>query len=58
MLYFFILGEPYEMGEEEEGEKQASFSSGKQPKHLFRDAENRIIGGVGAGLGAYLNTDP
>jgi len=46
------------MGEEEEGEKQASFSSGKQPKHLFRDAENRIIGGVGAGLGAYFNTDP
>lgn len=29
-----------------------------EPKRLFRSRTNRMLGGVCAGLGAYLNVDP
>jgi len=30
----------------------------KQPKRLYRNPENRVLGGVCSGLGAYFNADP
>ncbi|MEA3504527.1 MAG: PspC domain-containing protein, partial [Bacteroidota bacterium] len=54
-----ILGEPYEMDENEAEEEKPSHSSFRpKTKQLFRDPDNRIIGGVGGGLGTYFNTDP
>ncbi|MGN1214882.1 MAG: PspC domain-containing protein [Candidatus Cryptobacteroides sp.] len=41
--------------------KGADFSysgaKGEQPRHLFRDPDNKAIGGVAAGLAALLNLD-
>lgn len=30
----------------------------EQPKRLYRNPENRVLGGVCSGLGAYFNADP
>jgi len=30
----------------------------KQSKRLYRNTENRVLGGVCSGLGAYFNSDP
>lgn len=56
-----IMGQPedyLEMDEEAENDskRQAEFSSTK--KRIFRDTDNRIVGGVSAGLAAYFNIDP
>jgi len=54
------LGEPAEMMDEEEQEQEEKpprFDF-DQPKRLYRDPDNKIIGGVGGGMGAYFNTDP
>jgi phage shock protein PspC (stress-responsive transcriptional regulator) len=37
--------------------RQEEDSSPKQPKKLYRDEENKVIGGVASGLAAYLNLD-
>jgi len=53
-----ILGEPSEMEEDEEQEEKPPRFDFEQPKRLYRDPDNKIIGGVGGGMGAYFNTDP
>ena len=60
-----IMGNPKEMGQaEEESEEEPSFEqeyTGKQHsksgKKLFRDPEERILGGVCSGLAAYFDLD-
>ncbi len=55
------LGEPSEIsGEEEQDNPGPSFSSRTEPapKRLFRDPDNKYIGGVCGGLGAYFQIDP
>lgn len=55
-----IMGEPeaYEMDEEEFEEKSThTTSSGNATKKLFRDIDNKYIGGVSSGLGHYLGVD-
>lgn len=47
-----VLGRPDEM-DGESGE-----SKHRQPKRLMRDVENKKLGGVCAGLGAYFAVDP
>ncbi|KRO83900.1 MAG: hypothetical protein ABR87_05350 [Cryomorphaceae bacterium BACL7 MAG-121220-bin83] len=37
---------------------EASVSSGKAMKRLFRDVENGFVGGVSGGLGSYFQLDP
>lgn len=53
-----IMGQPQEFESgayyQEEKQKGASY----RPKRLFRNPDNKIIGGVCGGIGAYLNTDP
>ncbi len=56
------MGEPQDIIDEEE---EASTSKAKEEKgakgyskRLYRDPDNRVIGGVCGGLGAYFNVDP
>ena len=57
------LGEPEEITEEAEqqtGKEKAGAetSSSFGQRRLYRDPENNMLGGVCAGLAAYLNIDP
>ncbi len=57
------LGEPAEMsddGNESTGRRETSDYSSEDPapKQLFRDPDNKYIGGVCSGLAAYFNIDP
>lgn len=54
-----ILGKPSDFGDENESEEKENEESYiyKKSKRLYRDRENGLLGGVSAGLGAYLNID-
>ncbi|MBR8535091.1 PspC domain-containing protein [Carboxylicivirga sediminis] len=60
------IGEPSEIVDEEEAETQenagkstsSSSSTYVGKRSLFRDPDDRILGGVCAGLGAYFDVDP
>ena len=55
------LGEPQEMSEEEEPqkeEKEKRAYSSNVGKRFFRDPDNKVISGVCAGIAAYFNIDP
>ncbi len=59
------LGEPAEISGNDEGankSKTRDYSTRDEepppPKRLYRDPENKYIGGVCGGLGAYFNVDP
>lgn len=51
-----LMGKPSDFGENEENKSYES-SDINTPKRLFRDADNRVIGGVCSGLANYLNLD-
>lgn len=57
-----IMGQPFEFTEEAE-EAEAGSGSGEKAryytpqKRLYRDPDNKIIGGVASGIAAYLNVD-
>ncbi len=57
---FEIMGEPEDFLDEEsqKEEPKRRYRSQKTSKRLFRDPDNRILGGVCGGLGAYFNIDP
>lgn len=50
------MGEPSDFTEDEEEQQYYNYSSSY--KRLYRDPENKIIGGVASGIGAYLHLDP
>jgi phage shock protein C len=53
-----LMGTPADMGiDEEESEKSSNASYEKLGKKFFRDGEDKVLGGVCSGLGAYLNVD-
>ena len=52
------MGEPAEFTEDESEENQYYTTYSASYKRLYRDAENKIIGGVASGIGAYLHVDP
>lgn len=54
-----LMGTPSDMGIEDEYEEQASnqTSSAKTSKKLFRDPNDRVLGGVCSGLAAYFGMD-
>lgn len=61
-----VMGTPEEFGASEEGqeqeedqkqEKRASSKSWKTGKRLFRDPDEKVIGGVCSGLAAYFGVD-
>lgn len=55
------LGRPADFdgpGEEDEETKESGTYIYKKSKRLYRDHENALLGGVGAGVGAFLNMEP
>jgi len=55
-----LMGQPTEMDEEPDQETHQEKTSypNRQPKRLYRDIDNRTIGGVASGLANYFNVDP
>ena len=51
-----IMGHPADFDEDSE-EAQTSYLIHKGKKRLFRDIDDRMLGGVCSGLGAYFNID-
>ncbi len=55
------LGEPAQISEEEPGEKkrpETEYTTQTVNKRLYRDPDDRFIGGVCGGMGAFFNIDP
>jgi phage shock protein PspC (stress-responsive transcriptional regulator) len=52
-----IIGKPEDFGQVSEEETKYVYT-GAQRKKLYRNTDDRIIGGVCGGFGAYLDTDP
>lgn len=54
-----VMGNPSQFANEEEaqGNEQAS-SAGSRYRRMYRDPDNRVLGGVCSGLGAYWGIDP
>jgi len=52
-----IMGDPHEISGDEE-QASASRERSYGPRRLYRDPDDRMIGGVCSGLGAYLGLDP
>ncbi|MFP4041223.1 MAG: PspC domain-containing protein [Bacteroidales bacterium] len=52
-----IIGYPEDFSENHQNKNQED-NTMKETKRLYRDPDNRILGGVCGGLGAYLNVDP
>ena len=53
-----ILGDPEEFEESRENQSKKEDSTMSHNKRLYRDPDNRVLGGVCGGLGAYFNVDP
>ncbi len=50
------MGQPFEI--EGDAEPEATFrQQAERPKRLFRDPDNKIVGGVCSGISAYFNVD-
>lgn len=56
------MGNPEDFGDAEQSEKAscktAETKTEKIRKRLYRDTENRVLGGVCSGMSAYFNIDP
>jgi phage shock protein PspC (stress-responsive transcriptional regulator) len=52
-----IMGDPVEIGGEDQG-KAREYAKGSKPKRLYRDPDNRVLGGVCGGIGQYFKIDP
>ena len=52
-----VMGEPEDMSENNKRTTKSKFSS-RGYHRMYRDPDNRIIGGVCAGIGAYWSIDP
>lgn len=57
-----VMGKPSEFRENENKEneqpKGASTSFSKEQRRLFRDPDDKVLGGVCSGISAYFNIDP
>jgi len=54
-----IMGDPSEIGGAKgKGEPYRSYERYGTHRRLYRDPDNRVLGGVCGGLGAYLDVDP
>ncbi len=55
-----ILGDPDEIGgpENAQGERQRKRYSTKTYRRIYRDPDNRVLGGVCSGISAYWRMDP
>jgi len=53
-----IMGNPSDFGAENNSEAKQNYNNEKAYKRIYRDPDNRVIGGVCSGLGVYFNFDP
>ena len=53
-----ILGEPEDFDDNGDQHSKKEESTMSYNKRLYRDPDNRVLGGVCGGLGAYFNADP
>jgi phage shock protein PspC (stress-responsive transcriptional regulator) len=53
-----IMGDPSDFGEENASSQSARASFRHTRKRLYRDPDNKVLGGVSSGLGYYWNIDP
>lgn len=56
-----IMGEPHNFRDEEEPQpksKKRKHRANRTTKRMYRDVDERILGGVCSGLGAYFRADP
>ncbi|MFH0864908.1 MAG: PspC domain-containing protein [Bacteroidota bacterium] len=52
-----VMGEPEQIGGQASADKKQSQET-KNRKRLYRDPDNKVLGGVCGGIGAYFNIDP
>ena len=52
-----IMGEPEQIGGDGTQEKKQREEQ-RHSKRFFRDPDNKVLGGVCGGIGAYFNIDP
>jgi len=54
------MGQPSDFTEDDDqdGQEEGETTSSSQYKRLYRDPENRILGGVSSGIAAYFKIDP
>ncbi len=52
-----VLGGPSDMGDQE-GQRRDDYRYGRRYRRMYRDDEDKPVGGVCSGLGYYFNTDP
>jgi phage shock protein C len=55
------MGEPHDFMEDEvepSGGNKKTYHRATTNKRMYRNPDDRILGGVCSGLGAYFNTDP
>jgi phage shock protein PspC (stress-responsive transcriptional regulator) len=58
---FSKMGEPQDFSTDDEPTNQSTrknMSTYQTTKRLYRDPDDRVLGGVCSGLGAYFNSDP
>lgn len=53
-----IMGQPSDFADDEDDSTEPSQAHQHSYKRLYRDSENKMIGGVASGIAAYLHTDP
>ena len=53
-----IMGHPEDFDDEEENKDQEYKTYDRSAKRLYRDPDNRVLGGVCSGIATYLNIDP
>ena len=53
-----IMGRPEDFEAEEDSNEKDYHQYEKSSKRLFRDPDNRVLGGVCSGIATYLNIDP
>lgn len=53
-----IMGDPHEIGGSQEEEPRNTWERRSGAKRIYRDPDDRMIGGVCSGLAAYTNIDP
>lgn len=52
------MGKPEQLAEFDQPDDQFEYSDDKGTKMMYRDPDNRVLGGVCSGLGNYFNMDP
>ncbi len=53
-----ILGKPADLGDSDNKNEKNKEKNSNFKRRLYRDDDNKVLGGVCSGLGHYFNTDP